>query len=138
MPRFPTTICDRNLDLASEYLASLKYAGPVGMSCDDTKLHLALRTYWDPAKECHFLVGVIGEHITVKDETTVRELMDTHKQNAATKVFVTYIFSSNPSDFVADPCLDLANSPAQSIPSGISCEGYFKQYDGTTAPATLL
>jgi hypothetical protein len=84
------------------------------------------------------LVGVIGEPITVKDRTTVHELMDTHKMNVATKVFVTYIISSNPSDFVADPCLDLENYPAWSIPSGISYEGYFKQYDGTIAPATLL
>ena len=101
MPRFPTTICDRNLDLAFEYLASLKYTGPVGMSCDDTKLHPALRTYWDPSKECHFLVGTIGEPIAVKDETTVRELMETHKKNAATKVsLVTCIILSNSSDFL--------------------------------------
>jgi len=42
MPRFPTAICDHNLDLAFEYLASLKYTGPMGMSYDDIKLHPAL------------------------------------------------------------------------------------------------
>ena len=126
MPRFPTTICDRNLDLAFDYLASLKYTGPVGMSCDDTKLHPALRMYWDPAKECHFLVGVIGEPIAVKDETAVRELVETHKKDTATKVSITCINSSNSSDFIADLCLDPANSAAWSIPSGISRKGYSK------------
>ena len=62
---FPITICERNLDLASEYLSSLKYPGPVGLSCDNTKLHLSLRTYWDADKGCHFLVGTTGEPIAV-------------------------------------------------------------------------
>lgn len=116
MPRFPTTICDRNLDLAFEYLASLKYTGPVGMSCDDTKLHPALRTYWDPSKECHFLVGTIGEPIAVKDETTVRELMETHKKNAATKVsLVTCIILSNSSDFLLQICVWTLQIPLPGI-----------------------
>jgi len=110
MPRFPTAICDHNLDLAFEYLASLKYTGPMGMSYDDIKLHPALWTYWDPSKECHFLVGAIGKPIAVKDEATVCELMETHKKSAATKVSITCIMLFNSSDFIADPCLDSANS----------------------------
>jgi hypothetical protein len=87
-PSFPITTCGRNLELAAEYLSSLKYSGPVGLSCDDTKLHPSLRTYWDASRECHFLVGTTGEPIAVSDEGLLRDLVAESKKNAATKVMI--------------------------------------------------
>jgi hypothetical protein len=88
VPSFPITVCERNLELASEYLGSLKYSGPVGLSCDDTKLHPSLHTYWDASKECHFLVGTTGEPVAVRDEGLLRNLVAESKKNAATKVMI--------------------------------------------------
>ena len=86
MPRFPITICDQTFELASQYVTSLKYTGPLGLSCDDTKLHPGLRTYWDSIHECHFLVGTTGDPIAVKDEKIIRDLVEASKKDAATKV----------------------------------------------------
>jgi len=88
VPSFPIMICERNLELASEYVGSLKYYGPVGLSCDDTKLHPSLRTYWDASKECHFLVGTTGKPIAVKDEGLLGDLVAESKKNTATKVTI--------------------------------------------------
>ena len=87
-PSFPITICERNLDLASEYLRALKYSCPVGLSCDDTKLHPSLCTYWDASSGCHFLVGTTGEPIAVRDEGILRDLVAESKKDAATKVII--------------------------------------------------
>ena len=71
MPRFPTTICDRTFNLAAEYVTSIKYNGPIALSCDDTKLHPGLRTYWDASQECHFLVGTTGDPLAVRDVDSI-------------------------------------------------------------------
>ena len=87
MPSFPITICERNLKLALEYLSSLKYSGPVSLSCDNTKLHPSLHTYWYASKECHFLVGTTGELIAMGDESLLHDLIvELEKKNTATKV----------------------------------------------------
>ena len=86
MPRFPTTICDRTFELASDYVKSIHYNGPVALSCDDTKLRPVLRTYWDAVKECHFIVGTTGDPIAVEDDSLIRELVASAKKDAATKV----------------------------------------------------
>jgi hypothetical protein len=86
MPRFPISTCDRTFELASEYVTSLQYKGPLALSCDDTKLHPGLRTYWDSTKMCHFLVGTTGKPIAITDEGMIRDLVEKHKKDAATKV----------------------------------------------------
>jgi hypothetical protein len=114
-PSFPITICERNLELASEYLSSLKYSGPVGLSCDDTKLHPSLRTYWDASKECHFLVGTTGAPIAVRDEGLLRDLVAGSKKNAATKVMIIPIEQS-PFELICilpDPSLVSSNPIAR-------------------------
>jgi len=72
---------------------SIHYDGPVALSCDDTKLHPVLRTYWDAAKECHFIVGTTGDPIAIDNENLIRELVASAKKDAATKVGLsaTYI-----------------------------------------------
>ena len=120
-PGFPITICERNLELASEYLSSLKYSGPVGLSCDDTKLHPSLRPYWDASKECHFLVGTTGAPIAVRDEGLLHDLVAESKKNTATKV--TPIMSTEQSPFqlicilLADPSLVSSNPIARDTPA---------------------
>jgi hypothetical protein len=65
---------------------SIHYNGPVVLSCDDTKLHAILRTYWDAGKECHYIVGTTGDPIAVEDESLIQELVASAKKDAATKV----------------------------------------------------
>ncbi|KAJ6538761.1 hypothetical protein B0H10DRAFT_2245563 [Mycena sp. CBHHK59/15] len=45
-PQFPMDISDRNFQLAADHLATLKYEGPVSLSCDDTKLFPSFRLLW--------------------------------------------------------------------------------------------
>lgn len=86
MPRFSTTIDNQTFERASEYVKSIGYTGPVCISCDDTKLHPALRTYWDPTKKCHFIIGTTGDPIPVEDENNIREQIADAKEHAAKKV----------------------------------------------------
>jgi hypothetical protein len=56
-PQFSMQICPITFELVKSYLDMLKYNGTVGLSCDDTKLFLALHLFWDGEKDKHFLVG---------------------------------------------------------------------------------
>jgi hypothetical protein len=53
--------------LVREYLDSIKYTGPVGLSCDDTKLFPAFRPYWDAVKEVYYVVGCTGSPLRIAD-----------------------------------------------------------------------
>lgn len=86
MPRFPTTIDEMTFQLASDYVTSIDYNGPVSISCDDTKLHPGLKTYWDAIKKCHFIVGTTGDPTPVEDENNICEQVAEAKQDAASKV----------------------------------------------------
>ncbi|THG93067.1 hypothetical protein EW026_g8061 [Hermanssonia centrifuga] len=65
VPRFPTNIGNCTFDVAEQYVTGIVYTGPVALSCDDTKLHLSYRTYWDTEKSMHMLVGGVEvcEHL---------------------------------------------------------------------------
>jgi hypothetical protein len=80
------TICDRSFQLVDEHLGALGYSGPVGLSCDDTKLFPAWRLYWDAKKKSHFLVGGIGEPMRVADPERLKEMIEDAKLTKATKV----------------------------------------------------
>lgn len=138
-PSFPITICKRNLELASEYLRSLKYSGPVGLSCDNTKLHPSLRTYWDASKECHFLVGTTGAPIAVRDEGLLHDLVAESKKNAATKVMIIPN-KWTPVKLICilpDPSLVSANSTAGDTTAYSGSESNPKQSQCSRAIATL-
>ncbi|KAI0048379.1 hypothetical protein FA95DRAFT_1462946, partial [Auriscalpium vulgare] len=45
--QFPIGITPRTFELIVERIRQLKYSGPLGLACDDTKLHPALRPHWD-------------------------------------------------------------------------------------------
>jgi hypothetical protein len=80
------TICDRTFQLVDEHLSALGYDGPVGLSCDGTKLFLAWRLYWDAAQNAHFLVGGSGEPMHVADPDNLKEMINDLNLTKATKV----------------------------------------------------
>ncbi|KAJ6459147.1 hypothetical protein C8R47DRAFT_1028273 [Mycena vitilis] len=73
-PRFPMEIEDRTFTLVKEHLAALNYDGPVGLSCDDTKLFAGLRLYTDKDKQ-DFLVGGVDGPIRVADPEAMKRLL---------------------------------------------------------------
>jgi hypothetical protein len=69
-----------------EHLDSLNYNGPVGLSCDDSKLLASLRLYWDGKKKAHFLVSAVGGPIEVPDPDDIKTLMSDQNIEKGTKV----------------------------------------------------
>jgi len=65
--KFPIEPCLCSYILVQEYLDSIKYTGPVGLSCDDTKLFPVFRPYWDAAKDAYFVVGCTGSPLRIAD-----------------------------------------------------------------------
>ena len=90
-PRIPMTICDRTFQLVDEHLGALGYDGPVGLSCDDTKLFPSWRLYWDAKKKYLFLVGGIGEPMHVADPERLKEMINDAELVKATKVQLWYL-----------------------------------------------
>lgn len=85
-PRFPMGIGDANFELVSEYLKTLNYDGPVGLSCDDTKLFGTLRLYWDSEKNAHYLVGTENQPRLVPDPDSMADILKECQSCMATKV----------------------------------------------------
>lgn len=86
VPRFPVSICPRSFDLVHDHLTKLAYTGPVGLSCDDTKLSSALQPYWDRDAGCYFILGGSGDPIRVPDVESFQELINEATVKKATKV----------------------------------------------------
>ncbi|KAJ7842165.1 hypothetical protein B0H13DRAFT_1648885 [Mycena leptocephala] len=87
-PRFPMDISAGNFKLAAEHLQALKYDGPVNLSCDDTKLFLSFRLYWDNDKKSHFLVGGSDGLLRVADPDQVKGVLAGAKAKKATKASI--------------------------------------------------
>lgn len=85
-PRFPVVICPRSFTLIHEHLAKLAYTGPVGLSCDDTKLSPALQPYWDRDAGSYFILGSAGDPIQVLDVKSFQRLIEEVGVSKATKV----------------------------------------------------
>lgn len=88
-PRFPMEICERTYELATTHLKGMNYTGPVGLSCDDTKLFNTLRLYWDSEKKKHFLVGGSDGPREVSDPENVKQVIADAKIQKAAKVSIT-------------------------------------------------
>lgn len=88
-------ICDRSFELVADHLETLGYDGPLGLSCDDTKLHSTFRLYWDSTKEQHFLVGATDGPLLVLNPENVRDVIAKAKDRKATKVFLNINLQSN-------------------------------------------
>ena len=65
--KFPIEPCLCLYILVQEYLDSIKYTRPVGLSCDDTKLFPAFCPYWDATKEAYYVVGCTGSPFHIAD-----------------------------------------------------------------------
>ncbi|KAF7970334.1 hypothetical protein HWV62_24362 [Athelia sp. TMB] len=85
-PRMPMTICNRTFELVDSHLNAIGYTGPVGLSCDDTKLFPAWRIYWDAAQKANFLVGGTGEPMRIADPKQLRATIANAKLKQASKV----------------------------------------------------
>ena len=79
-------ICAKTFELVSDHLATLDFDGPLGLSCDDTKLHSTFRLYWDSDKQAHFLVGATDGPLLVLDPDSVKEAIESAQAQKATKV----------------------------------------------------
>ncbi|KAI0329285.1 hypothetical protein GY45DRAFT_1253214 [Cubamyces sp. BRFM 1775] len=86
IPRFPLSVCEETFLAVSRYLSSVRYSGPVALSCDDTKLHAAFRTYWDAAKQVHILVGGTDEPRAVANPKELQNLLEDSESEKSTKV----------------------------------------------------
>ncbi|KAF4618011.1 hypothetical protein D9613_012841 [Agrocybe pediades] len=82
-PRFPMEICDRSFKLVVKHLESLRYTGPVGLSCDDSKLFATFRLYWDPEQRSYFLLGGDSGPLRVADPDAEAEVIKESNANKA-------------------------------------------------------
>ena len=69
-----------------EHLTALNYTGPVGLSCDDTKLFTSMRLFWDAEKKAYFLVGGTDGPCRVANPDEVRAVLEDPNFHKATKV----------------------------------------------------
>lgn len=68
-------------------LKALDYNGPLGISCDDTKLHATLWTYWDSQADQHFLVGHTGDPMPIANPQELQEILRSAELEKATKLW---------------------------------------------------
>lgn len=68
-------IGDHTFELVSDHIKALNYAGPVGLSCNDTKLFSSLCLYWDSDENSYFLVGGVDGPYHVADAESVKEVI---------------------------------------------------------------
>ena len=79
-------ICDHTFKLVADHLDALDYDGPVGLSCDDTKLFATFRLYWDQEQDSYVLIGGTDGPLVVTNPDSVQEVIDQAKAQKATKV----------------------------------------------------
>ncbi|KAJ3858719.1 hypothetical protein EV359DRAFT_75818 [Lentinula novae-zelandiae] len=75
LPKFPVDIQPRTFALAKAHLNELNFHGPVALSCDDTKLQVALRPYYDVDRESYepMLISDPDEYCEVVYKGTVEK-----------------------------------------------------------------
>lgn len=74
-----------------DHLDSIGYEGPLGLSCDDTKLLASFRLYWDSSEDSHFLAGAVGGPIRVADPERVQSVLDDATIQKASKVCCRFV-----------------------------------------------
>lgn len=79
---------EKTFELILAHLRALDYHGPLGLSCNDTKLFTAWQMYWDGDKKAHFVVGGVGGPLQVADAEKLKELLADANVVKATKVCV--------------------------------------------------
>lgn len=89
-------ICERSFELVVKHLAALNYTGPVGLSCDDTKLFSAMCLYWDAEQKSHFLVGGVDGLYHVANADQVKSVHETANIQKAAKVCYRIVLHERP------------------------------------------
>ncbi|KAJ3007533.1 hypothetical protein NUW54_g3516 [Trametes sanguinea] len=85
-PKFPLTVCSYTFSNVLAYLKKLGYKGPVALSCDDTKLLAAFRTYWDASQDCHMLIGGTDQPRAVANAEELQAALSDPEIKEATKI----------------------------------------------------
>jgi hypothetical protein len=80
-------ICEQTFNDVVNHLAALNYTGPVGLSCDDTKLFSTMRLFWDSEQRAYFLVGCANGPRRVVNPEEVSAALKDPKLQKATKVW---------------------------------------------------
>lgn len=95
-PKIPLVISPETFLRVRKRLDAVHYSGPVGLSCDDTKLLSGLRMFWDTLKQKYLLVGGIDGPLEVADPEQVQAMMDDPAITKGTKVqFSSILLLSN-------------------------------------------
>ena len=82
----PLDICPETFTRVKKRLNAVEYPGPVGLSCDDTKLLSGLRLYWDGSKKKHVLVGGTDGPIEIANPDDIEAIMNDPDIAKGTKV----------------------------------------------------
>ena len=62
-------------DLVKEHMQIYNYSGPVGLSCDETKLFAAFHPYFDCCCNVYYLLGNTGELLEINDPEDFADVM---------------------------------------------------------------
>jgi hypothetical protein len=84
--KFPIEPCPRSFQLVRHYLNSINYDGPVGLSCDDSKLFAAFRPYFNTAEDAYYVVGCTGSPLRIADIDDFNDQLCQGNLEKATKV----------------------------------------------------
>ncbi|KAI0054688.1 hypothetical protein BV25DRAFT_1816702, partial [Artomyces pyxidatus] len=85
---FPIGITERTFVVLKGRLDDLKYGGPVGLACDDTKLLPSLRPHYDSERECYVLLGCVGKPMVLADPEELSRVIRQGKVEKAKKIRV--------------------------------------------------
>jgi hypothetical protein len=85
-PRFPIGIQDKSFELVINHLKMLKYDGPLGLACDDTKLLAAFRPYYDKETDKHYVLGSTEEPMVLANPDELNSIIKKGELEKATKV----------------------------------------------------
>lgn len=85
-PKFPIGLTERTFSLFQEQLDLLDYAGPLCLSVDDTKLHPALRPYYDKTMGGYFILGSTGDPLKIMDADQFQDIVQKAQLTKATKL----------------------------------------------------
>ncbi|TFY78121.1 hypothetical protein EWM64_g5890 [Hericium alpestre] len=85
-PKFPMEICLQTFKLVSEHLKILGYDGPIGLSCDETKLFGNWQLYWNKERDSYFLIGADCGPLLVLNPEVINALLKDPEIRKAEKV----------------------------------------------------
>lgn len=88
--KFPIEPCQRSYTMVRNYLDSINYAGPVGLSCDDTKLFAAFRPYWNAIEDTYYVVGCTGLPLRIANIEEFQHHLQRGQMEKATKVSLIF------------------------------------------------